>query len=159
MEALMQLTVVGALLGSALIGGVFFTFSNFVMPALARRPAPEGMAAMQAVNETVLNPGFLGVFMGTAVLSLVLIAAVSTGSAGERAPWLLAGALAYLVGTFAVTAAGNVPLNKELARMHTGNDAAAALWRRYLAGWTRLNTLRTAAALVAAACLLVALLG
>lgn len=63
---LFALRLVSAL-GSGLIAGVFFAFSTFVMTALARRPPAEGMAAMQAINVAVLNPLFLGVFVGTAV--------------------------------------------------------------------------------------------
>lgn len=59
---------VAAALGSGLIAGVFFAFSNFVMKALSRVPSAEGLAAMQSINVMVLNPLFLGVFMGTAAL-------------------------------------------------------------------------------------------
>jgi uncharacterized membrane protein len=41
------------------------------MKALARVPSAEGMAAMQSINVVVLNPPFLGAFMGTAAISLV----------------------------------------------------------------------------------------
>ena len=37
-------------LGAAAIGGTFFGFSNFVMPALARQPAPAGIAAMNTIE-------------------------------------------------------------------------------------------------------------
>ena len=47
--------------GSGVVGGVFFAFSSFVMAALARRPAHEGIAAMQSINVVVLNRSFLGV--------------------------------------------------------------------------------------------------
>ncbi len=88
------------LLGSALIGGVFFIFSNTIMKSLAQRPAPEGMAAMQAINRVIINPGFLGVFMGTAGLSLVLAVRVVLGDVDAGAGWLVIGAVAYLTGTF-----------------------------------------------------------
>jgi uncharacterized membrane protein len=41
-----------ACVGSALVGGVWFAFSGFVMQALARVPAAHGAAAMQAINVT-----------------------------------------------------------------------------------------------------------
>jgi len=69
---LVSLLQVLAALGSCLIAGVFFAFSSFVLPALARLPAPLGVAAMQSINVVVLNPLFLGTFFGTAILSLVL---------------------------------------------------------------------------------------
>jgi uncharacterized membrane protein len=64
--------VVSTLLGSAIIAGVFFAFSNFVMPALGRLPAVEGIVSMQAINVVVINPLFMAVFAGTAVLSLLV---------------------------------------------------------------------------------------
>jgi hypothetical protein len=47
-----------AALGSALIGGLFFAFSAFVMRALGRLPPAGGIAAMQSINVAVLNPVF-----------------------------------------------------------------------------------------------------
>ena len=76
MNFVITASAVVALLGSALIGGVFFAFSSFVMKALARVPSHEGIAAMQSINVVVLNPSFLGVFMGTTVIS-VLVAALA----------------------------------------------------------------------------------
>ncbi len=52
------------------VGGIFFAFSSFVMKALAGVPSAEGIGAMQSINVVVLNPSFLGAFMGTAVVSL-----------------------------------------------------------------------------------------
>ena len=37
-------------LGCGLNAGVFFAFSTFVMPALKRLPAAQGIAAMQSIN-------------------------------------------------------------------------------------------------------------
>ena len=71
--------------------------------------------------------------------------------------WFLAGALLYLVGTFAVTGMGNVPLNDQLAEVSADDPSASAVWEHYLARWTRLNTLRTAAAMSAALVLTVGL--
>jgi uncharacterized membrane protein len=44
------IAVMIALLGAAMIAGVFFAFSSFVMPALARLPAAGGISAMQSIN-------------------------------------------------------------------------------------------------------------
>lgn len=137
-----------ALLGSGIMAGCFFAFSNFVMPALARRPAGEGMAAMQAINVTVLNPGFLGVFMGTTLLSAVL----GGGGLMLGGLWVgpaLAAALLYMLGTFAVTVAGNVPLNDRLEAVDPAAPDAADAWAGYLRRWTFWNHVRTAASMAA----------
>ena len=72
MSSLLMAAVIAAIVGSALIGGIFFAFSNFVMKALQRVPSSEGVLIMQTINITVLNPGFLITFMGTAVTGLML---------------------------------------------------------------------------------------
>ena len=139
-----------ALLGSALIAGVFFAFSSFIMKALARVPSHEGIAAMKSINVVVLNRSFLGVFIGTTAISLlVAVLAIMTWGA-PSAPYFLAGVLLYVVGTFLVTGLGNVPLNDRLAAVAETDPTAVAVWEHYLDRWTRLNTIRTVAAAAAA---------
>ena len=139
-----------ALLGSALVGGVFFTFSSFVMKALGRLPSPEGIAAMQSINVVVINRTFLGAFMGTAVLSLVIAGLAFGGWDHPSALFFLGGAIFYFVGTFLVTALGNVPLNNQLAIVSATDPATHHVWAHYLDRWTTWNHVRTAAAMAAA---------
>ncbi|MET0378686.1 MAG: hypothetical protein ABW049_06795, partial [Spongiibacteraceae bacterium] len=68
----MTILVVIAALGCALVGGVFFAFSTFVMKALAQLPTVHSITAMQRINVVVLNPLFLGAFIGTTLLCVVL---------------------------------------------------------------------------------------
>ena len=138
------------LLGAALVGGVFFAFSSFVMKALARVPASQGIVAMQSINVVVINPSFLGAFMGTAVLSLVMAGLALAGWGEPSALLFLGGAICYVAGTFLVTALGNVPLNKRLADLSATDARAHDEWNHYLGRWVMWNHLRTAAALVAA---------
>ena len=79
MNSLMPIVGTAAVLGTAIVGGVFFAFSSFIMKALGRVSAPEGIAAMQSINVVVINPSFLGVFMGTALLSLGMVGLAWTG--------------------------------------------------------------------------------
>lgn len=158
MSTLNTVAVVAALLGSALIGGVFFAFSSFVMKALGRVPSAEGIAAMQSINVVVLNPSFLGAFMGTALLSLAVAVFAARDFGSASAGFLWTGSLLYLVGTFLVTAFGNVPLNDQLAAVSATDPDSVELWSRYLDRWTLLNTVRTAAAMIAALCFTVALI-
>lgn len=153
---LFALTLVSAL-GSALVAGVFFAFSTFVMKALGRLPPPQGIAAMQSINVAVLNPWFLTAFLGTAGTCLIVavLSLVRWHEAG--AAYLLAGSLLYLVGTALVTIAFHVPRNDALAAVDPASPEAGRLWARYLASWTVGNHVRTAAALAGAASLLVAL--
>ncbi len=158
MNSLTTVAVVAALLGSALIGGVFFAFSSFIMTALARVSPRQGIAAMQSINVVVLNPSFLGAFIGTAALSLLVAALAMIAWGTPSAPWYLAGALLYVTGTFLVTGLGNVPLNNRLADVDSKAPGSVATWKRYLERWTLLNTIRTAAALAAALMFIVGLM-
>lgn len=150
MNLAITVTAGAALLGCALLGGIFFAFSSFVMKALARVPSQEGIAAMQSINIVVLNPSFLGVFIGTAVISALVAALAVKGWDTPSAPCFLAGALLYLIGTVLTTGLGNVPLNERLAMVTAGDPAALMFWEHYLDRWTLLNTLRTVAAMIAA---------
>ena len=149
MNSLVDVLALIALLGCAIIGGVFFAFSSFVMKALGELPSPGGIAAMQSINVVVINPSFIGTFIGTAVLSiLVLVLALMSGY-GASALLFAGGAIAYFVGTFLVTMFGNVPLNNRLAAASPEDPEAAATWAHYLDAWTKWNTVRTIAALLA----------
>ncbi len=146
-----------ACLGCGLIAGAFFAFSTFVMKALSRLPANEGIAAMQSINVVVLNPLFLGAFIGTAAVSVLAVVAALAYWHAPGAVWLLVGGALYLIGTFAVTRAFNIPRNDALAALQPTDPAAATYWNQYLSGWTVWNHVRTIAALAAAAAFGIAL--
>jgi uncharacterized membrane protein len=153
---LFVLTLLAAL-GCALMAGVFFAFSSFVMTALRRLPATQGIAAMQSINKLAVTPVFMTALFGTAV-ACVGLGAWATISWGEGPSALvLAGGALYLVGTIGVTIACNVPLNNRLATLHPQGAGAAGYWDEYVTRWTAWNHVRTVAALAAAALLTVAL--
>lgn len=142
-------------LGASLIGGTFFGFSNFVMPAIGRQPPANAIAVMNDINVTVLNAGFLGAFMGTAVLGAVLILAVLVAGGSL---WAAAGALLYIIGTFGVTMAINVPMNNRLAKLDGNRPGDAEHWARYLREWTRWNSIRSGAAMLATLLMVISLM-
>lgn len=144
-----------AALGSALIGGLFFAFSTFIMAALGQRPPAEGMAAMVVINRVILRSLFMPVFFGTALLCIGLAVAASADWT-TASLWLLAGAMIYLLGNIVVTMIWNVPLNNEIDRADPAADNQA-LWMRYLDRWTPWNHVRTITALAAAGLFIAAL--
>ena len=150
------LTFVAAL-GSCLVAGIFFAFSNFVMKALARVPSVQGIAAMQSINVVVLNRWFFAVFFGTAVCCLALASNSFVRWQKPGAGYLLVGSLLYLVGTILVTIVCNVPLNDTLAWVNPASAHSAPTWTNYLNTWTTWNHVRTVAALATAALFTVAL--
>lgn len=127
-----------------LSAGVFYGFSSFIMIGLARASDEAAGAGMSGINETALLPPFMSVFFGA------LLVPAGTGIWGlvegrDGGAWVLAGAAVYLVGTFGVTMALNVPLNNRLLADH---DKAAG-WRAYWRPWTAWNHVRTVAGIVA----------
>jgi uncharacterized membrane protein len=150
MNPLTTFVVTAAMLGSAMIGGIFFAFSSFVMKSLARIPSLEGIAAMQSINVVVINPSFLGAFMGTAVLSLGVVGVALVDLSHPSTMFFLGGSIFFLLGTFVVTLRGNVPLNDQLAALSSSDHSADAVWHLYLQRWTAWNHVRTAAAMFAA---------
>ncbi len=156
-DLLFALTFVSAL-GCGLIAGAFFTFSAFVMKALARLPPAQGIAAMQSINVVVINPLFMVALFGTALACVALAVSSLFRWAEPSAVFLLIGSLLYLVGTILVTIVFNVPRNDALAAADPESADGARLWAGYVTSWTAWNHVRTAAALAAAALLIFALL-
>ena len=130
MSTTLQTTTFLGVLGAGIVGGVFYAFSSFVMPALERLPAAQGIAAMKEINVTAEHPAFMVAFMGTTVLCLYLGVRGIVDWGDRRATLLVAGSVLYLVGAFLLTVAHNVPLNDDLAGVapHAA-DAADALAR------------------------------
>ncbi len=145
-------------LGCAVVGGVFFAFSTFVMKALGGLPPAQGMAAMQSINVTVINPLFMSAFLGTALASLLVIGLSLPAWNRPGVIWCILGGALYIIGTFGVTMAFNVPRNNALAALDPASAGAAKLWADYLTGWTAWNHVRIIASLAAAGTLIIAAL-
>lgn len=146
-----------AAIGSGLMAGIFFAFSVFVMTALNRLPPAQGIAAMQFINVTILNPLFLLTFMGTAGASVVLAVFGFRRWGEPGAAWLLAGSVLYLAGSILVTMMFNVPRNDALAALDPNSASAAQEWARYVSEWTAWNHVRTAMTLAATVSFIVAM--
>ena len=150
------LTYVSAL-GSGLIAGIFFAFSTFVMAALARLPATQGIVAMQSINSTILRTLFSFVFIGTAFASIILGGGSLLRLSTPGAWYLLIGSLLYLVGAFLATILFNVPLNDALAAVAPDSAKGAEVWQCYLSSWVAWNHVRTIASLASMAAFILAL--
>jgi uncharacterized membrane protein len=149
-----------AAVSSAAVGGLFYAFSTFVMRGLNRANPVEAIAAMKGINtEAQANAPFLALFLGSAVLALVVgvVAAIQFGRPGSG--YVIAGAVLGLVA-FVVTMAFNVPLNNALDALDpSALSAADALreWQGYLGPWTAWNHVRTVAPLLGSVLMLVGL--
>jgi uncharacterized membrane protein len=145
-------------LGAGAVGGVFYAFSSFVMPALERLQPADGIKAMQSINVTAERPGFMVAFMGTTLLCGYLGVRGVLDRGDRRATLLMTGSALYLLGTFLLTVAHHVPLNNTLAAVHPHAAGAAAQWHDYLSKWNWANHVRGLASLGAAAAFTGALL-
>lgn len=154
----MDVLVTGTAIACAVMGGVFFAFSSFVMQALARLPPAQGITAMQSINVVAVTPVFMAALFGTAAASVAMAVWAMTEWRGAAAWYLLAGSLSYLIGTILVTIACNVPLNNALAAVDPASADAASLWRNYVRQWTAWNHVRTVSAFLASTLLLLAVM-
>ncbi|MBE9102520.1 anthrone oxygenase family protein [Vacuolonema iberomarrocanum] len=151
--------VLFAAIASALTAGIFFAFSTFVMQALGQQPSAPGIATMQSINITVINPWFMVAFFGPAAAGLLLTISTLRHWENPGAIYWIAGSLLYLIGTIGVTIAGNIPLNDALAAVSSDSAEGTMLWVRYLSDWTIWNHVRTVAACLAATLFTLALCG
>ncbi len=115
------LFVAGLALSCAMLSGLFFVFSNFAMKAFSTIPTNAGVSAMQSINATILNPGFFGLFIGTATGSLTVLVVALRHWGHPASFWVAAGALLCLGGCYLVTAGINVPLNRQLDQVDPAN--------------------------------------
>lgn len=145
-----------AALGSGIVAGVFFAFSSFVMPGLARMPAAGGIAAMNSINITAVTPLFMTALFGTALVCVVVGISAVMGWSEVGSLWPVAGSLVYLVGIVLVTIVFNVPLNDALAAVDPASANSTSLWSRYLDEWVMWNHVRTVAGMAALACFWIA---
>lgn len=157
-ERLVSILLVAAGFGAGLNAGLFFIFSNTVMTALGRMAPSGGIAAMQQINIVIQNPVFFLAFFGTALLSVVLVAAALLGWLPNGAGWAaLIGAVVYLAGIIAVTIVFNVPMNNALAAVDPASAAGEALWQDYLTRWTMWNHVRTVSGLISSGAFILAI--
>jgi uncharacterized membrane protein len=127
------------------------------MSGLRRLPWQQGLAAMQASNAAALSPLFLAALFLPALTGLAIAVDAALDLGDDEAGLRLAGSLAYLLGTILPTITYHVPCNERLALVDPAKPDAEQLWRRYAAGWTAWNHLRTIMALAASTILTVAL--
>jgi uncharacterized membrane protein len=131
---------------SALMAGLFYSYSCSVVLALKLLPDAEYIMAMQAINKAIQNPLFFTCFFGILLL-LPLSTYLNYHQPVPLRFWLLlTAAILYIGGVFGVTALGNIPLNNELANFDllTASKEAISLQRTHFEGrWNNLNTIRT----------------
>ncbi len=143
-------------LSSALVAGVFQSFSDFVMKALIIADPAGGIEAMQMINRCVFRSVFVVMLLGLAPATLGFAAYAYFNLSGPSQVWIMSGAAIYVMGVFFVTMFGNVPMNKRLDAMNSETVEAINYWRIYGKVWTNWNHIRTFGSAATAVCFLLA---
>ena len=147
-STLLQLLAWLMALMSGLMAGTYLAFSGFIMRSFARLEPHQGIAAMNAINDTITKTSFMPLFFGSTVVALLLAGNGLLQWGEPDSGWSLVAGLVYVIGMFVVTVTANVPLNKQLAKVAGRGEEARHVWMHYLTRWTRWNTARTVASLV-----------
>lgn len=132
--------------GAGATGGALWVFSVMVLPALDRLPPAGAVTAFQRINEAALRPGFLSVFLGTA-LGALAVAVLAVVGRGEHWVLHMAGALLYLA-TVGITGSVNVPANDRLAAEPAADGLVTpGAWAEFVRVWRPANHARCLTAL------------
>lgn len=134
-------------ISSALMAGVYFAFSGFIMKSFDSIETRQAITAMNSINKIILRSWFMPIFFGSSIISLMLsiVAIIYWDESGAELT-LLTGMI-YFVGMFICTIIFNVPLNNSLARLDPDSDNAQHIWIHYLNNWTKWNHVRTVSSL------------
>jgi len=138
-------------LWSAVVGGVFSAFSEFVMSALSRAAPAGGIESMQQINKTVIKTQFVAGILLITPLSVLFALYGLTALNGPALTALVLAPIVYVPTVFLMTMFGNVPMNQQLDRFEPTSAEATEYWATYVRVWTRLNHFRSIGSVVTAA--------
>ena len=137
-------------LWSAVIGGVFSAFSEFIMAGLLRAEPRGSIEAMQQINKTVIKTQFVAGLLLIAPFSALFALYGLSAFEGAALVALILAPVVYLPTVFLMTIFGNVPMNNKLERLNHASAEAAAYWVKYGRDWTRRNHVRTLGSILTA---------
>jgi uncharacterized membrane protein len=148
-----------AILLTGLSAGLFYAWEFSVIPGTKRITDLSYLETMQSINRAILNPGFFVIFFGS-LLFLIASTYLQYQEAGVNSLFLivLLAALIYLIGTFGVTAFGNVRLNESLDAINLSSldsEQLETIRKGYEAKWNHLHTIRTTCSVLSFATILI----
>ena len=142
-----SLVLLWTVITMGLIAGLFYSYVCSVNIGLGLLPDKEYLAAMQSINEAIQNPLFFLSFMGAVIL---LPVGCFLHYQQPRFTLLLWATIVYLIGAFAVTIFGNVPLNETLAQFNLKSATMAEIVNqrvKFEGAWNKLHVIRTLASI------------
>jgi len=128
------------------MAGLFYAWSASVTPGLAQVGDANYLQAFQSMNRAILNPVFLILFMGLAILLPLLSYLYFQTPVNAQLWYILLATALYLVGVIAVTIFGNVPLNNTLEALQVESMSPEQMTSFRLGfenTWNKLNMIRT----------------
>ena len=143
---------------NALSTGFFFAWSVSVILGTKKVGHLTYLETMQSINREILNPLFFIVFFG----SVIALGITTYLQFNNKTVFVLvlASTIIYLIGTFGVTAFGNVPLNNELEALTITNLKAIELKNfriYYESAWNHYHVIRTISSMVSFILLLISI--
>lgn len=130
------------------INGLYFTFSNTILPVLKQEEdARIGIRIMNRINNVIQNSLFFLLFFGSPLLAVAMVLM------NINFTLFGLGSLLHIIGSFLETIVKNVPWNNRLK-----NEANETSWQEYVSEWTRWNTIRAIMGLLASTIILLELL-
>ncbi|WP_272149657.1 DUF1772 domain-containing protein [Tenacibaculum aiptasiae] len=143
---------------NALSTGVFFAWSVSVILGTKKVVDVTYLETMQSINREILNPVFFIVFFGS-LITFVLSTYLQLNSKTVFV-FVLMSTIIYLLGTFGVTAFGNVPLNNELEALNINqlNSVELKDFRTYYEStWNHYHGIRTISSMISFILLLISI--
>lgn len=142
-----NIIVIMFILFNTTISGLYFTFSNTILPMLKQEEdARIGIRIMNRINDVIQNSLFFLLFFGSPLLAVAMVLM----NMNSILFWV--GSLLHIIGSFLVTIVKNVPWNNRLM-----NEADETSWQEYVSEWTRWNTIRAIMGLLASTIILLEL--
>ncbi|CAM1357617.1 anthrone oxygenase family protein [Tenacibaculum halocynthiae] len=142
---------------NALSAGLFFAWSVSVILGTKKVGDFTYLETMQNINREILNPAFFILFFGS-LIALIITSYLQFNT--KTVFWLvLASTIIYSIGTFGITALGNVPLNKELDALNINNLNLLELksFRSYYEStWNHYHSIRTISGMISFVLVLIA---
>lgn len=130
-------------LWSAIIGGTFSAFSEFIMKALLRTVPAGGIEAMQHINRTVIKTQFVAGILSIALFSVLFAIYSLFAFTGSAMVTIILATIVYIPSVFLMTMFGNVPMNNKLEALDYTSFEAQVYWKKYGRIWTQLNHVRS----------------
>ena len=156
-----QLSQFLAVLLTGLLAGLFYGYDCSVIKGLENLQDNAYLQSFQSINKAIQNPYFFLSFMGN-LLVLPVATWLSFKNCSQQIFHLfLSSLLIYVIGVFAVTIFGNVPLNEQLARFLVSTatiNEITDMRKAFEKPWNNFHTIRTIASIISFSLLILSII-